>query len=315
MIGVMSDDTPFISYAQNAEDVVLWRALGHIKEGRYVDVGANHPRTDSVTRAFYDRGWRGITVEPLVDLVELQQSERPRDIQVQAAAAEVEADSLTLHSVPGTGLSTIVAEVDVDNRNQGLAVEDVTVEARTLTHILAEADNLIDDIHFMVIDVEGAEAQVLDGLDLKTVRPWVLVIEATRPNTHIPSHEQWEDRLIADGYVFCLFDGLSRYYVAEEHREALAHPLSYSACVLDDYIPARQHALSLEIADLQEALRDAERQTIRWRHKALVEWAEITAAAREEVAASAQLKALHESLSWRVTEPIRSARRKIGRLR
>ena len=55
---------PFDSFAQNGEDVVLWRALGHIANGRYVDVGANHPTNDSVTRAFYDRGWRGIAIEP-----------------------------------------------------------------------------------------------------------------------------------------------------------------------------------------------------------------------------------------------------------
>ena len=30
---------PFISYGQNSEDVVLWRALRDIENGFYVDVG------------------------------------------------------------------------------------------------------------------------------------------------------------------------------------------------------------------------------------------------------------------------------------
>lgn len=30
----------FISFAQNYEDVMLWRALGQVKDGFYVDVGA-----------------------------------------------------------------------------------------------------------------------------------------------------------------------------------------------------------------------------------------------------------------------------------
>ena len=30
----------FISYAQNFEDVMLWRALKHISEGFYIDIGA-----------------------------------------------------------------------------------------------------------------------------------------------------------------------------------------------------------------------------------------------------------------------------------
>jgi hypothetical protein len=32
---------PFISYAQNYEDVILWRALRHVEKGFYVDVGAS----------------------------------------------------------------------------------------------------------------------------------------------------------------------------------------------------------------------------------------------------------------------------------
>jgi hypothetical protein len=55
---------PFISYGQNSEDVVLWRALRDIGTGFYVDVGAGDPKEDSVTHAFYERGWSGINIEP-----------------------------------------------------------------------------------------------------------------------------------------------------------------------------------------------------------------------------------------------------------
>ena len=54
----------FVSYAQNWEDVMLWRALGHVGQGFYVDVGAFSPDEHSVTRAFYDLGWSGINIEP-----------------------------------------------------------------------------------------------------------------------------------------------------------------------------------------------------------------------------------------------------------
>jgi len=315
MIGVMSD-IPFVSYAQNAEDVVLWRTLGHVHEGRYVDVGANHPRIDSVTRAFYERGWHGITVEPLGDLMDKHRAERPRDIQVQAAVADTDAESLILHSVPGTGLSTIVADVDERNRQDGWEVEDIEVEARTLNRILSDAgDDDFDEIHFMVIDLEGAEGQAISSLDLQKWRPWVLVVEATRPNSTVPTHSEWETTLNEAGYSFCLFDGLSRFYVAAEHRETLAASLSYPAGVLDHYIPLKQEELQHQVAQLQGELHEAERQIVHWRHKALVEWAEIAAAATTDSENLArELKGMHESLSWRVTEPLRSARRVIGRV-
>jgi hypothetical protein len=53
-----------ISHAQNHEDILLWRALHDVEDGFYLDVGAQDPSYDSVTRAFYDRGWRGINIEP-----------------------------------------------------------------------------------------------------------------------------------------------------------------------------------------------------------------------------------------------------------
>ena len=42
----------FISYAQNFEDVLLWRALGTVERGFFIDVGAQHPDQDTVTPAF-----------------------------------------------------------------------------------------------------------------------------------------------------------------------------------------------------------------------------------------------------------------------
>src|SRR4051812_11935071 len=75
---------PFLSFSQNGEDVVLMRALGHLGPGRYIEVGANDPTDDSVTRAFYNRGWSGITVEPMQDYAQRHRQQRPRDILVEA---------------------------------------------------------------------------------------------------------------------------------------------------------------------------------------------------------------------------------------
>ena len=55
----------FISYAQNFEDVMLRRVFAELDTGFYIDVGANDPSADSVTKAFYDAGWHGINIEPL----------------------------------------------------------------------------------------------------------------------------------------------------------------------------------------------------------------------------------------------------------
>jgi hypothetical protein len=42
----------FESYAQNGEDVVLWRVLQNVENGTYVDVGAADPDDDGLREAF-----------------------------------------------------------------------------------------------------------------------------------------------------------------------------------------------------------------------------------------------------------------------
>ena len=78
----------FVSHAQNREDVLLWRALNDVEQGRYIDLGAAEPVTDSVTYAFYQRGWSGINVEPVRTLFDQLQAERPRDINLNIGAGE-----------------------------------------------------------------------------------------------------------------------------------------------------------------------------------------------------------------------------------
>ena len=107
--------------------------------------------------------------------------------------------------------------------------------ARTLDEILEEAEWGETDIHFMTVDTEGAELEVLRAIDLTVFRPWILVIEATAPDTADPTHGAWEHIVLSADYRFCLFDGLSRFYVAAERAAELMPALSYPACVVDDY--------------------------------------------------------------------------------
>jgi FkbM family methyltransferase len=312
---------PFLSYAQNREDVVLFRALGHIPAGRYVEVGANHPTHDSATRAFYERGWSGITVEPVPHFADLHRQERPRDTLVQAAVTDQEIGEVTLHVIPDTGLSTIVDSVSDQHAAAGIASEELTVPAIRLDALLAEQGLSEDDaIHFLLVDVEGAEQEVLRSIDLRRWRPWVLVIEATKPNSTDSTHGEWEEGVLSAGYEYCVFDGLSRFYVASEHAAELKATLSYPACVLDNYL-TYNHDQALQSAE--QARLAAERlviETTHWRTLALTQWGAIVgevglAASEERANLVHELDAIRQTLSWRVTRPLRGVRTLLGRAR
>ena len=313
MIALVPPDAPFLSYAQNREDVVLWRALGDLATGRYVEVGANRPQDDSVTKAFYDRGWAGITIEPMHEFAQAHRDERPRDTMVEAVITDEDVDSVVLHEIAGTGLSTIVDSVGTQHAATGAEVVDETVPALRLSDVLEQNGGLDQEIHFMLVDTEGSEQQVLASVDLRVFRPWVLVIESTAPNSSTPTHHAWEPSVLDAGYVFCLFDGTSRFYVAHEHAEALQAMLSYPACVLDRFVEARAYSVWQDRESLKADVRH-------WRAEALTRWAEANqfstdearSVERELAAARHELDAVRASLSWRVTGPLRAVRSRLG---
>jgi FkbM family methyltransferase len=238
-----------ISYAQAAEYVILHRALHHVHHeiGIYVDVGAYHPSVDSVTKHFYDNGWKGINIEASRELFDAFPVDRPRDVNIHAAVTDHPGE-VTFHQVAGQ-LGTLEDRVAATHSLAGISMESYAVPAITLTRIFEQ--HAPRDVHFLKIDVEGHEASALRGMDFSRFRPWVLAIEATEPNRHdLPTHHEWEGIIMSAGYQLGCLDLPNRYYVANEHRELLP-ALSVPA---DRYTLASVYA---EIASLRAQIDHA----------------------------------------------------------
>ncbi|MEQ9501634.1 MAG: FkbM family methyltransferase [Deltaproteobacteria bacterium] len=223
-----------LSYAANHEDVRLARVLTSAR-GTYVDVGANHPSEGSVTKHFYDRGWRGMNVEPSPAMFARLEAERPEDINVHGAAWDAEGRG-TLHFFPrAPGLSTLDATIAAQHE-LGLTFETHDVPLFTLAG-LCETHLEGRGIDLMVVDVEGAEARVLAGADFRRWRPRIVVVEATKPLSRTRSHDAWEPILTGADYIPTAFDGCNRFYVAAEEA-ALAPALAEPLCFVDRYVDA-----------------------------------------------------------------------------
>lgn len=268
-----------VSYAQNFEDIMLWRALKGVGQGFYVDVGAQHPVIDSVSLAFYEHGWRGIHVEPCQVYADLLHAQRPDEIVIQAAIT-TRKGLLTFFEIPETGLSTADPEIAERHRQAAYEVKETQVPSLPLSEVFELAQGR--DIHWLKVDVEGLEKQVLQSWGRSSVRPWIVVVESTLPNTPIESFQGWEPLLHKRGYRFAYFDGLNRFYVHESHQELLASfqapPNFFDYFQLAQDTPhcglLKQKISRLEQAKTQAEKREAELQEVLAERASMLEHAQ-----------------------------------------
>src|SRR6185295_11795906 len=175
------------------------------------------PVGDSNTYALYQKGWRGVAMEPL-PYQQFWQEARPEDVFLNVAVGD-KSGSLTLQVYDDMHqISSGIPETARHWERNGIKPSrSVEVPVVTLDQVIAE---YLPDLtlHLLCIDVEGMEHQVLKGLDLKVHRPWVVVLEATEPGSTVPTHQAWEPLLLQGGYLMSYFDGLNRFYLAQERR-------------------------------------------------------------------------------------------------
>jgi FkbM family methyltransferase len=281
----------FTTYAQNFEDVMLWRALKHIECGFYVDVGAWSPDLDSVTRAFYERGWRGINVEPNREFHVQLAERRTRDINLRMAVSD-KAGSLMMNFFSNLGLSTLDETIAQNHVCAGWAVDKHEVEVTTLADLWMQYVPVGQDVHFLKVDVEGFEGAVLRGNDWSKYRPWIVVVEATLPMSQQESHDTWEPILLTAGYHFTYVDGLNRYYVANEHAELLP-AFKYPPNVFDGFESNLQKQAEARANEAEARANEAQ--------------AEVREAEARAYALNRELKAAYASYCWRITFPLRAA--------
>lgn len=243
------------SYAQQAEDVRLARVFPGRTDGFYIDVGAAHPVHDSVTKHFYDAGWTGIDIEPSAAAAELMRQDRPRNLVLELACSDADGEA-TLYDSDVMGWATLDEDMADHVRSvRAAGARARRVPVRTLASICAE--HVTRQIDFLKVDVEGHEAAVLRGADFARWRPAVVVVEATKPHTTEPTHDEWEGVLTDAGYVYAAFDGINRFYVPAD-RDDLRAALEPPVTVLDGWETHRQVAADEAAQRLQATVERLE---------------------------------------------------------
>lgn len=302
------------SYAQNFEDVILWRALKGINNGFYIDIGAHDPVMGSVTKLFYENGWCGINVEPVSGVFERLAKDRDRDVNLKACIGSRDGE-VTLYDVKPSGLATLDQEVASEYKRKGHEVKELRVPIYKLDSIFTLKNQ---EVHFLKVDVEGAEKEVLLGINFQYIRPWIVVVEATYPNMPKPTHNSWEYILEDAGYEFVYFDGLNRFYLATEKeylKDSFTTPPNYFDHFNLDKSSFFCRELSKDIDQLNSTIGDLQSSSaiLQDRVDLLLDNEKSLKARIEELESALQqkcseLSSVYGSRSWRLVRAIQLAK-------
>jgi FkbM family methyltransferase len=151
--------------------------------GFFVEAGGHDGYTQSNTYYLERfRGWRGMLVEPMVEMASEARRNRPQSTVFQCALVPLDHGDTKVEMEFGDLFSTVRVEGAEDGGawvNGGLVLgwrdrRTEHVPARALSDLLDELD--VSEIDLLSLDVEGYEPQALSGLDLSRHAPaWMLV--------------------------------------------------------------------------------------------------------------------------------------------
>jgi len=174
-----------LSYAQQGEDLALWEILHlvlRIEHPTYMDVGAHHPVFNNNTYYFYERGSRGVLVEPNPGLHGVLEQVRPHDVLVRAGigvTAQAEADFYIIGGSEDGQLNTF-------SREQAEALVTRSRGHYSIAKVMKIPLLNINDLmrrhwngppNLLSLDTEGFDLPILRSLDFKRLRPDVVCVE------------------------------------------------------------------------------------------------------------------------------------------
>jgi FkbM family methyltransferase len=223
-------------FPDHAETKLKEEFFGGVRDGYFVDVGANDPKDISQTWHLEELGWRGILIEPQPVLAQKLREQRRARVFACACSSPQNAGKVLPFQVSG-----IHSSLNLDFFVAGMRKDTIIeVPVRTLDDILDEADAPIP-IDLLSIDVESHEIEVLNGVSLARWRPRLILIEDLALNLRI--HRYLQSR----GYKWVRRTGLNGWYVPAD--------LPFPVSLFGHWQFVRKHYLGVPFRHVRETKR------------------------------------------------------------
>lgn len=167
---------------------VLEKVFPDVTNGYFVDIGSGHGTIGSNSRTLEERGWRGVCIDPFPVHMEGRTCKMFKEVVFSRPGLV-----MAFHTAGGLGG---IADTLGDWNETAARAPTVNVTTVTLDDILARAD-APPFIHFMSLDIEGAELEALRAFSFARYRVGAWAIEHNREE---PKRSQIVALLAQHGY-------------------------------------------------------------------------------------------------------------------
>jgi len=182
-------------HSQDNQDKYLeYNVFKGFKNGIYVDVGAHDGITYNNTVYFEkNNNWTGINIEPIKQVFDKLVTNRPNNINLNCAVCNNDGET---EFVCNTGYTEMISGIkntfdsrhwqrlQNENKQMGSTTEIIKVNTKKLETIFDE--NKISHIHYLSIDVEGAEFEVIKSINFDKVFIDVIGFENNYDDISVP---------------------------------------------------------------------------------------------------------------------------------
>ena len=162
-------------YSFGGIDIIVDYIFKDKKNGRYIDVGCQHPVSNNNTYLLNKKGWRGINIDLDNENIKLFNYARSGDFNFNGAISSKEEERDLFFYHDKSPINTL--DKKVSEHRKAKVKEVKQIKTTTLNSVIEKSFFKNDKFDFLSIDVEGLELEVLKGFDLKKYSPTVIVIE------------------------------------------------------------------------------------------------------------------------------------------
>ena len=202
-----------ISYSQSGEDLILLKYLNYkkIEKGRYLDIGAFHPRWASNTHLLHKRGFEGICVD--LDERRLKWFRFARGKKVKTicgAVSNTHNEFIKVYKFKRKSPFSLVDTTSLKHaeyfsKKSNLGFDEINVKNFHINDIFNKAGK----VNVLNIDIEGQDFEVIKSANLKIIDPDVILIEES--SGYFPTKDL-NDFFLKNNYLYIFSCGPTKCF-------------------------------------------------------------------------------------------------------